>query len=153
MRGRTAARTCASRAAGMYIAVTGDLDRRGNTMPGCARKRAPPPDPYTRAAVCEEQLMEDVPYKRAAAALQLEDVQLLERFYNQLVRYWGGGACLHEPCMVCTLCVCSEATVTATQRSCAAPGPLCCVQTCCIQTMRLLDGTLPAKYLTLCTAR
>ena len=85
LQGRSEARTHAGRAAGMYHAVTAELTRNPAGLPTRARCGAPPPNIYERAKLFEDDATNSMPLRKAAAALQLEDVQLLERFYSQLV--------------------------------------------------------------------
>jgi hypothetical protein len=84
VRGRCSARSRATLSAGLYHATTADLDRTGGMLPACARRGRSPTNPYARAKRYVNVDADAPPARRAGAALQLEDVTLLERFYNQL---------------------------------------------------------------------
>jgi hypothetical protein len=85
VQGRSKARSDAALAAGMYNAVTSEMESSPGSHSVCAHRGQPPRDPYERARLFVDHMTSEAsPMRRSAATLQLEDVHLLERFYNQL---------------------------------------------------------------------
>ena len=69
----------------MYNAITAEMDYSLGHRSVCACRGAPPRDPYDRAKLFTDHMAASSnPMTRTAATLQLGDVHLLERFYNQM---------------------------------------------------------------------
>ena len=83
-KGRCAARMQPALAAALYTSTTAYLDRHGGLSTASARNGCAPRNPFLRAKMYVDTGSVQAPVRRVPATLQLEDVQLLERFYNQL---------------------------------------------------------------------
>jgi hypothetical protein len=85
LQGRVRARTDASLAMGFYNAVMSELDYHLGKRPANAHTSCPPRDPYNQAQLFVDSMqVEDGHSKQQVVGLQMEDVHLLERFYQQL---------------------------------------------------------------------
>lgn len=85
MRGRCDSRTNAALTAGLWKALEAELTFAGGHLSTAILREQIPWDPYTQAKLFMDNVNSTgSPVRRAGLALQLEDVHLLERFYNQL---------------------------------------------------------------------
>lgn len=86
LQGRCKARTQVPMSAGFYNSIVSELDYTLGSRPSRAVMGAPPPNPYERAALFMDHLdaTDASPARKVPATLQLEDVHIIEQFYNQL---------------------------------------------------------------------
>eukprot|EP00892_Ulva_mutabilis_P006737 jgi/Ulvmu1/4435/UM002_0160.1 len=85
LQGRCQARAQSGLAAGFYNAIVSELEYSLGHRPACAVAGIPPRDPYDQAKMFMDHVQDDTaPVRKAPGQLQLEDVHILERFYNQL---------------------------------------------------------------------
>ena len=85
LQGRCASRSSTALTAGLCKAMAAELAFSGGTLGNVIMRGKPPRDPYDQAKLFIDH-DSDGPSgaRRTGASLQLEDVHLLERFYNQL---------------------------------------------------------------------
>lgn len=84
LQGRCEARAQPALAAGFYNAIVSELEYSLGNRPACAAAGMPPRDPYDQARMFMDHVQDSSPVRKAPGQLQLEDVHILERFYNQL---------------------------------------------------------------------
>jgi hypothetical protein len=85
LRGRYDSRTNPALTAGLWKALEAELEFAGGHLSTAIVHERAPWDLYDRAKLCMDHASPTgSPVRRAGATLQLEDVHLLERFYNQL---------------------------------------------------------------------
>lgn len=84
LQGRCQARAQPALAAGFYNAIVSELEYSLGHRPACAVAGMPPRDPYDQARMFMDHVQDSSPARKAPGQLQLDDVHILERFYNQL---------------------------------------------------------------------
>jgi hypothetical protein len=85
LQGRCRARTDPSLSMGFYKAIMAELDYNLGRRPAHAQLNSPPRDPYNQAQLFVDSMQHDEGMSRPqTVGLQMEDVHLLERFYQQL---------------------------------------------------------------------